>query len=375
MNASTYHGTFIVGSSWQAFKYPLGVEDPFAAGDNVARAVQMRTRDYVLNAFPAACADISKMLHATDNVQFMRSLLCLLGDKSVPPEVLARLRPTLPGMGGAPQPPGVPGMPGAPRPPQGPPVMLQQPAKSVNGHALDMLARQVAPGASAEEILAMLTRQRQAQAEAQRDQSQPSEQQMLLLRRQQELLRMEQAKIQQHMQQGQPPPQPGRTTQIPVASLFGQPQQQPQQQRGLPPGFGPTSQLQMPPPQPQMPMAAPLPSFGAPPPANGGFSNGGLGGGVFSSIASGGGGLFFDAPARQSNPPPPIAHAVDEISQHFATGMSMFGADVHAPPSDLGVRSPLVAAVGSPPASRGVPQSELPRTRSGAAIPKPRGAR
>ena len=302
VNASTYHGTFIVGSSWQAFKYPLGVEDPFAAGDNVARAVQMRTRDYVLNAFPAACADISKMLHATDNVQFMRSLLCLLGDKSVPPEVLARLRPTLPGMGGAPQPPG---LPGAPRPPQGPPVMLQQPAKSLNEHTLDMLARQVAPGASAEEILAMLTRQRQVQAEAQRDQSQPSEQQMLLLRRQQELLRMEQAKIQQHMQQGQPPPQPGRTTQIPVASLFGQPQQQPQQQRGLPPGFGPTSQLQMPPPQPQMPMATPLPSFGAPPPANGGFSNGGLGGGVFSSIASGGGGLFFDAPARQSNPPPP----------------------------------------------------------------------
>ena len=163
VNASTYHGTFIVGSSWQAFKYPLGVEDPFAAGDNVARAVQMRTRDYVLNAFPAACADISKMLHATDNVQFMRSLLCLLGDKSVPPEVLARLRPTLPGMGGAPQPPGVPGMPGAPRPPQGPPVMLQQPAKSLNGHALDMIARQVPPGASAEEILAMLTRQRQAQ--------------------------------------------------------------------------------------------------------------------------------------------------------------------------------------------------------------------
>ena len=373
VNASTYHGTFIVGSSWQAFKYPLGVEDPFAAGDNVARAVQMRTRDYVLNAFPAACADISKMLHATDNVQFMRSLLCLLGDKSVPSEVLARLRPTLPGMGGAPQPPG---LPGAPRPPQGPPVMLQQPAKSLNEHTLDMLGRQVAPGASAEEILAMLTRQRQVQAEAQRDQSQPSEQQMLLLRRQQELLRMEQAKIQQHMQQGQPPPQPGRTTQIPVASLFGQPQQQPQQQRGLPPGFGPTSQLQMPPPQPQMPMATPLPSFGAPPPANGGFSNGGLGGGVFSSIASGGGGLFFDAPARQSNPPPPTAHAVDEISQHFATGMSMFGSNVHAPPPDLGVRSPPdLAAGGSPPASRVVPQSELPRTRSGVAIPKPRNAR
>merc|ERR1712216_74353 len=171
----------------------------------------------------------------------------------------------------------------------------------------------------------MLTRQRQVQAEAQRDQSQPSEQQMLLLRRQQELLRMQQAKIQQHMQQGQPPPQPGRTTQIPVGSLFGQPQQPPQQ---------------------QMPMATPLPSFGAPPPANGGFSNGGLGGGVFSSIASGGGGLFFDSPAHQSNPPPPTAHAVDEISQHFATGMSMFGSNVHAPPPDLGVRSPPDLAAG-----------------------------
>jgi len=378
VNASTYHGTFIVGSSWQAFKYPLGVEDPFAAGDNVARAVQMRTRDYVLNAFPAACADISKMLHATDNTQFMRSLLCLLGDKSVPREVLVRLRPTLPGMGGAPQPPGVP------RTAQVPPMMLQQPNKLPMNNALDVLARQVPPGTSSEEILAMLNRQRQAQAEAQRPQSQPNEQQMLLLRRQQELLRMEHAKMQQNMQQGQPHPQQlGRTTQIPVASLFGQPQPQPQpqpqHQRSLPPGFGPKLQPQMPPPQPNVVNSASMPSFGAPTPASDGLLNGGLGGGVFSSIASGGGGLFFDAPARQSNPPPPTAHAVDEITQHFATGMSVFGANVHDPLPDLalGARSPpLAAAVASSAPSRVVPpQAEIPRTRSGVAIPKPRNAR
>ena len=220
----------------------------------------------------------------------------------------------------------------------------------------------------------MLTRQRQAQ-EAQRDQSQPSEQQMLLLRRQQELLRMEQAKIQQHMQQGQPPIAAGSHDADPGGEFVWT------AAATAAATARPTARFRSDIAAADAAAAATDADDGAAtfvwrtPPANGGFSNGGLGGGIFSSIASGGGGLFFDAPARQSNPPPPIAHAVDEISQHFATGMSMFGADVHAPPSDLGVRSPLVAAVGSPPASRGVPQSELPRTRSGAAIPKPRGAR
>jgi len=364
VNASTYHGTFVVGSSWQAFKYPVGVEDPFAAGDNVARAVQMRTRDYVLNAFPAACADISRMLHAANATQFTRHLICLLGDKSVPPEVFARFRPTLP-MGPSSQPPQVhsvrvPG-PNAPR----------QPLDD-GGRVMEVLAQRVSSGhTSPEELLAMLTRQRQTQVELQRaqqqqQQQQPSEQQLLMLQRQQEALRMEEAKRRAAQQQQQQQQQQQR---IPVASLFGQqlPQIQPHQQRGAPPpGFG--HPMDAPPP-----LQTPLPSFGVPPP-----TAGGLGGGVFSSIASGGGGLFRDPP-HQAAPTHHHPHApqMDEISQHFAASMSMMDAGASRPPplappprAAAAAAAPLFPAVLPRPTSDVV--QPLPRTTSGAAIPKPR---
>ena len=370
VNASTYHGTFVVGSSWQAFKYPVGVEDPFAAGDNVARAVQMRTRDYVLNAFPAACSDISRMLHAEDAAQFTRHLICLLGDKSVPPEVFARFRPTLP-MGTPSQPPQVKStqLPGPNAPRQ---------SSDDGGRVMEVLAQRVSSGhTSPEELLAMLTRQRQTQVELQRAQQQqqqhqrqqqPTEQQLLMLQRQQEVLRMEEAK-RRHAAQQQQQEQQQQRQHIPVASLFGQqlPQVQPPQQRGAPPpGFG--RPVDAPPPR-----QAPLPSFGVPPPPSGG-----LGGGVFSSIASGGGGLFRDPPHHPAPTNHPHAPQMDEISQHFAAGMSVMDSDASrptslAPPSASGAGSasaPLFPAVLPRPPSDVV--QPLPRTTSGAAIPKPR---
>ena len=352
-NASTYHGTFVVGSSWQAFKYPVGVEDPFAAGDNVARAVQMRTRDYVLNAFPAACSDISRMLHAKDAAQFTRHLICLLGDKSVPPEVFARFRPTLP-MGTPSQPPQVKStqLPGPNAPRQ---------SSDDGGRVMEVLVQRVSSGhTSPEELLGMLMRQRQTQVELQRAQQQqqqqqrqqqPTEQQLLMLQRQQEALRMEEAN-RRHAAQQQQQKQQQQRQHIPVASLFGQqlPQVQPPQQRGAPPpGFG----RPMDAPRPRQ---APLPSFGVPPPPSGG-----LGGGVFSSIASGGGGLFRDPPHHPAPTNHPHAPQMDEISQHFAAGMSMMDSDASRPTS---LASPSASGAGSastPPLPRRPPASTVRR--------------
>ena len=377
LNASTYHGRFIVHSSWQAFKYPLGVEDPFAAGDNVARAVQSRTRDYVLNAFPAACAELSKMLHAQDNVQFMRSLLSLLGEKAVPPDVLARLRPPLPVI-----PPGL-------RPP--PPGMQPPPPGSANA-LMELLAQQVPPpGASAEDLLVMLTKQRQQQAEA-AQRAALNEQQML--QHQQDVMRAQQA---QRLAQSQQLQDPHRTP-IHVTSLFqgGAPQHPqhlhaapPRANMVVPPGFGAPPAAQPPP----RPTPLPTPSF-----------SGGLGGGIFSSIASGGGGLFGTSPA-----PPPNGAVVDEISQHFATNMSIMsefgsaqtpgrfptdfppsgamtpnGAGAtpiphHASSSSTAATTTTTTTMAPPPHRRLVPgpvdppaPAPLQRARSGVAIPKPR---
>ena len=48
--ASTYAGRWVAGCSWAPGRYCLGVEDPFSAGDNVARAVQRRSLPKVLSA-------------------------------------------------------------------------------------------------------------------------------------------------------------------------------------------------------------------------------------------------------------------------------------------------------------------------------------
>ena len=367
LNASTYHGRFIVGSSWQAFKYPLGVEDPFAAGDNVARAVQMRTRDYVLGAFPAACAEIHKMLHATDEMTLLRSMLALLGEKSVPPELLPRLRQNATGAPTSGRPPPPPGKPPAP----GFDIQQQQQQQQQQQLLNAMQAFNKQANTNAEELMAMLARQGvrpgpPISVDVQRAQVQANEQQLLLLRRQQEILMREAAERQMRAQQEQ-----ARGVQIPVASIFGQPspQQQPPPGRNLPPGFGPK-----PIPAPQIMMPVPLPTFGVPaaPPAgltNGGLG-GGLGGGVFSSIASGGGGLFFDGPARA---PPP--NAVDEISQHFAAGLSVMGELVPGPASASAFQPASGAPASPAPLVPSRDQLPLPRTQSGAAIPRPRSTR
>ena len=360
LNASTYHGTFVIGSSWQAFKYPLGVEDPFAAGDNVARAVQMRTRDYVLNAFPAACSEIHRMLHAKDNAAFMRSLISLLGDKSVPAEVFSRFAPPQAMSKMAAPPPG-------PRPTTGATQQLNQQSITPNA-MMEMLMRQVPPpGASAEELLAMLSRQRQAQAEAQQ-RPQMSEQQLLLLQRQQEILRMEQAQMK--MRQGD------QGGQVPVATpIFSQ-----QPARAMPPGFG-ASQQRPPQQQQQQPFAGALP-----PQQTGPSFGNGLGGGIFSSIASGGGGLFAEPPRPTQTD---ASHGgVDELSRSFFAGMSMMGDASRPPASPLFSIPPMQRHPGPQPVpgqqqqqplpnARGASAAQsnegsIPRTRSGAAIPKPR---
>ena len=359
LNASTYHGRFIVGSSWNAFKYPLGVEDPFAAGDNVARAVQMRTRDYVLGAFPAACAELHRILHASDEMQFKQSLLKLLGNG---------IRPALglPALSAQRVPPTPPGMPPAP----GVDTRQQQ----------QLLMQALNKGhAGAEELIAMLARQgiRPGPPLAAGEPQQFVSEQILNLKGRQEALLRE--------------AEERHAVRLPVASLFGQqPQSQPQLQQpqlqqpqsqqqqlrpglNLPPGFGPKIAT-------GTGVSMQMPSFGTPmsgaPPTSSGGLGGGLGGGVFSSIASGGGGLFFDGPTRS-----PVPTGVDEISQHFAAGMSMMGGLVHPPAQSQPPPQPSLAF---PPPRTSVPppdaraqnaRPELLRTTSGAAIPKPRTSR
>ena len=359
LNASTYHGRFIVGSSWNAFKYPLGVEDPLAAGDNVARAVQMRTRDYVLGAFPAACAELHRILHASDETQFKQSLLKLLGNG---------IRPALglPALSAQRVPPTPPGMPPAP----GVDTRQQQ----------QLLMQALNKGhAGAEELIAMLARQgiRPGPPLAAGEPQQFVSEQILNLKGRQEALLRE--------------AEERHAVRLPVASLFGQqPQSQPQLQQpqlqqpqsqqqqlrpglNLPPGFGPKIAT-------GTGVSMQMPSFGTPmsgaPPTSSGGLGGGLGGGVFSSIASGGGGLFFDGPTRS-----PVPTGVDEISQHFAAGMSMMGGLVHPqaqsqpPPQPSLAFPPPRTSVPPPDARAQNSRPELLRTTSGAAIPKPRTSR
>ena len=51
--ASTYAGRWTCGCSWPLRKYRIGVEDPFASGDNVARAVQRHSAPAVSAPFAA----------------------------------------------------------------------------------------------------------------------------------------------------------------------------------------------------------------------------------------------------------------------------------------------------------------------------------
>jgi len=213
----------------------------------------------------------------------------------------------------------------------------------------------------------MLSRQRQAQAEAQQ-RPQMSEQQLLLLQRQQEILRMEQAQMK--MRQGD------QGGQVPVATpIFSQ-----QPARAMPPGFG-ASQQRPPQQQQQQPFAGALP-----PQQTGPSFGNGLGGGIFSSIASGGGGLFAEPPRPTQTD---ASHGgVDELSRSFFAGMSMMGDASRPPASPLFSIPPMQRHPGPQPVpgqqqqqplpnARGASAAQsnegsIPRTRSGAAIPKPR---
>ena len=99
--ASTYAGRWVAGSSWAPGRYCLGVEDPFAAGDNVARAVQRRSLPKVLAALRDGTLAVSRVVWAETDEELERALFNLLGPGAIPPpEVSAQGWPALNGRGG-----------------------------------------------------------------------------------------------------------------------------------------------------------------------------------------------------------------------------------------------------------------------------------
>ena len=62
--ASAYAGRWTAGCSWAPGRYCLGVEDPFAAGDNVARAVQRRSLPKVLSALRDGTLAVGRVVWA-----------------------------------------------------------------------------------------------------------------------------------------------------------------------------------------------------------------------------------------------------------------------------------------------------------------------
>ena len=99
--ASTYAGRWVAGSSWAPGRYCLGVEDPFAAGDNVARAVQRRSLPKVLAALRDGTLAVSRVVWAETDEDLERALFNLLGPGAFPPREMPQQGwPTLGGHGG-----------------------------------------------------------------------------------------------------------------------------------------------------------------------------------------------------------------------------------------------------------------------------------
>ena len=98
--ASTYAGRWVAGCSWAPGRYCLGVEDPFSAGDNVARAVQRRSLPKVLSAVRDGTLAVGRVVWAESDEDLERALYDLLGPDALPPqEVPQQGWPTLGGAG------------------------------------------------------------------------------------------------------------------------------------------------------------------------------------------------------------------------------------------------------------------------------------
>jgi hypothetical protein len=131
--ASAYAGRWVAGSAWAPGRYCLGVEDPFAAGDNVARAVQRRSLPKVLAAIRDGTLAMARVAWAETDEDLERALFNLLGPGASPEREMTNAGwPTLGGSGGgdALAPPTLGGGPGpgpgpghghGPPPPPGPP--------------------------------------------------------------------------------------------------------------------------------------------------------------------------------------------------------------------------------------------------------------
>ena len=65
---------------WPLRKYKIGVEDPFASGDNVARAVQRRSAPVVFGAIRGAAMTVKRILWAENDEQFEMAMMDMLGD-------------------------------------------------------------------------------------------------------------------------------------------------------------------------------------------------------------------------------------------------------------------------------------------------------
>ena len=77
--ASAYAGRWTAGCSWAPGRYCLGVEDPFAAGDNVARAVQRRSLPKVLSALRDGTLAVGRVVWADGDDDLDDALVNLLG--------------------------------------------------------------------------------------------------------------------------------------------------------------------------------------------------------------------------------------------------------------------------------------------------------
>ena len=99
--ASTYAGRWVAGAAWAPGRYCVGVEDPFAAGDNVARSIQRRSLPKVLSAVRDGTLAMARVCWADSDEDLARALYDLLGAGAAPPREMPQSGwPTLGGAGG-----------------------------------------------------------------------------------------------------------------------------------------------------------------------------------------------------------------------------------------------------------------------------------
>ena len=99
--ASTYAGRWVAGAAWAPGRYCVGVEDPFAAGDNVARSIQRRSLPKVLSAVRDGTLAMARVCWADTDEDLARALSDLLGPGAWRPREMPQSGwPTLGGAGG-----------------------------------------------------------------------------------------------------------------------------------------------------------------------------------------------------------------------------------------------------------------------------------